>query len=122
MKKIMMFSLLLVMSSAWLESQPRGQSSKQGKAEKPGSATIRGCLQRSEGHYILVDETNTAQRLSDSGKLKPFIGHEVELTGQPRIRTIDTTQPGTASSATEQPYFEVKTVKDIAASCPSIGR
>ncbi len=124
MNKLPMLPLLLLMSMALLQATASGQSSNDSQAStgKAGPATIRGCLQRSEGHYILVDQTNTAERLSDSRKLKLLVDHEVEITGQPRIRTLDTTQPGTASSVREQPYFEVKTVKDVAATCQSIVR
>ena len=118
MKNALMLSVCFFLSVGSLQAQSGDQSSKKNqKSQKPGPATIRGCLQRIEGHYVLVDETNTAKRLSDSSKLKQLVGHEVELTGTPRIRTIDTSQPGIASSAIEQPYFEVKTVQDIAAKC-----
>jgi len=123
MKHALRMSLLLLMSSACLYAQSGNAPKTSWKSgEKLGPATVRGCLQRSDSHYILVDETNTAQRLSNSGKLKQLVGHEVELTGTPRVRTIGTTQPGAASSVQEQPYFEVKTVKDVAATCQSIPR
>jgi hypothetical protein len=111
-------ALALAAGLVFLTSSLQAQRDK----ENSGNAQIRGCLQRSEGRYILVDQNNVAQRLSDSNKLKKFVGHEVELTGQPRIKTIDTTQAGIASSAIEQPYFEVKAVKDVALSCQSIPR
>lgn len=124
MKRLLMLSLMLFVTPiSLLVAQPDAKFSEgQTSSGKDGAATIRGCLERSEGNYLLVDENNTAKRLSDSRKLKPFVGHEVELTGQPRIKTIDMTQPGTASSVREQPYFEVKTVKDIAPSCQPIAR
>ena len=85
---------------------------------KPGPATMRGCLQIYQGIYMLTDSTGTSQRLSGSRNLlKQFVSHEVELTGKPTIRTIDTTQAGAASSAIEQHVFEVSTVKDIAGAC-----
>lgn len=124
MKRLLMLSLLLLMPISLLLAQSDAKSTNESQAStgKEGPATIRGCLQRPEGYYILVDDTNTAKRLSDSRKLKPFVGHEVELTGQPRVRTLDLTQAGTASNVREQPYFEVKTVKDIAPNCQSIAR
>ncbi len=119
MKRVPSFSLVFVMCAAMVAAQPGGQSPQadQSSAGKSSLATIQGCLQRSQGNYILVDEDNTFRRLSNNGKLKGLLGHEVRLTGKPAIRTIDTTQPGTASTAVEQRYFEVKSVEDVSPNC-----
>ncbi len=84
--------------------------------------TISGCLQSSEGQYSLIDESETIHHLvGAASKLKPLTGHEVEITGKPGVRTLDATPPGGASAAVTQPIFEVKGVKDIAATCKSAG-
>jgi hypothetical protein len=80
--------------------------------------TIEGCLQRSEGQYTLLDNTNTIHHLSGgASKLSHYIGHEVEITGKPGVRTRDTTAQGGASSAVVQPVIEVKSVKHVADTC-----
>ncbi len=117
MKKVLSFLLLactplLIASSAFAA----GPSS-----DKAAQATLRGCLQRSEGQYILVDKDNTYRRLS-GGKLKHLVGHEIEVTGEPRTRTIDTTPAGVASSVKMESYFEVKTVHDVTPNCAEYGR
>lgn len=122
MKTLLWLGLLLGLGVATCDSTSAAQPSRESRTAKSGSATMRGCLQRYEGHYILIDAAGMAQRLSDFGKLKPLLNHEVELTGTPAIRTIDTTQPGAASSAVEQHYFDVKTVQDLAATCQSPNR
>ncbi len=117
MNRFLALSLLLLASTPLLAVPAGGPST-----DTPGPATIRGCLQRSEGHYILIDKDNTYRRLSSSGKLKNLVGHEIEVTGQLRTRTIDTTPAGAASSTIEQSYFEVKTVQDVAPNCAEYGR
>ncbi len=91
----------------------------QDAASKPSSLeTIAGCLQSSEGQYSLIDDTDTIHHLvGGASKLKPHVGHEVEVTGKPGVRTLDTTPPGGASAAVTQAVFEVKSVKHIADTC-----
>lgn len=80
--------------------------------------TISGCLQSSEGQYSLLDDTQTIHRLvGGASKLKPQVGHQVEITGKPGVQTVDTTPPGGASAAVTQAIFEVKSVKQIADTC-----
>ena len=84
--------------------------------------TISGCLQSSDSQYSLIDDTETIHHLvGGASKLKPLVGHQVEITGKPGVRTVDATPLGGASAAVSQPIFEVKGVKDIAATCKSTG-
>ena len=114
MRKTFMLTLVLLVSAVWLQAQDAGKTS--GKTSDLD--TIAGCLQRSEGQYNLTDDTGTIHHLTGgAAKLKPHIGHEVEITGKHGSRTIDTTPLGGASSAVVQPVFEVKSVKHIADTC-----
>ena len=114
MRKTLVLTLVLLVSAVWLQAQDAGKTS--GKTSE--LETIEGCLQRSEGQYTLLDNTNTIHHLTGgASKLNPHIGHQVEITGKPGVRTLDTTAQGTASTAVVQPIFEVKAVKQIADTC-----
>jgi hypothetical protein len=70
------------------------------------------------GEYTLTDNTATVHRLvGASKKLKPQVGHEVELTGKPSWRSLDATLVGGASNVKTQYVFEVKSVKEVANAC-----
>ncbi len=110
MRKVLVLTLGLLVSGVWLQAQDAGKTSN--------LETIAGCLKISEGQYSLIDDTNTIHHLSGgASKLKPHVGHEVEITGKPGIRNIDTTAAGLASSVVVQPVIEVKSVKYIADTC-----
>jgi hypothetical protein len=111
-------TLVLLVSAGSLRAQDAGKTT--GKAS--GLDTIEGCLQNSNGDYTIIDSNNTIHILTGAAnKLGHQVGHEVEVTGKPGIRTVDTTSLGGASSAVEQPVFQVKSVKQIAARCKSTG-
>ena len=112
--KILTLTLVLLISTVWLQAQDAGKAS--GKTSD--LETIEGCLQRAEGQYTLMDDTGTIHHLTGgAAKLKHEVGHEVEITGKPGVRTIDTTPQGGASAAVVLPVFEVKSVKQIADTC-----
>ena len=72
---------------------------------------MKGACSASEGQYTLIDSTNTIHHLVGGAKLLTHhIGHEVEITGKPGTRTLDTTPAGGASGAVVQPIIEVKSV------------
>ena len=110
----LMLTLVLMVSAAWLQAQDTGKTSS--------VETIEGCLQRSAGQYTLIDDTNTIHHLVGGAKLLTHhIGHQVEITGKPGWRTLDTTPQGGASGAVTQATIEVKSVKHIADTCKSAG-
>ncbi len=115
MRKTLVLGLLLLVSAAWLQAQSASSSDK-GKTSD--LITIEGCLQTSQGQYMLTETSGNVHRLTGAdNKLKHHIGHEVEITGKQTIRTIDTSQQGIAASAAEQEVIEVKSVKHIADMC-----
>lgn len=122
MRKAMMLTVLLLTSAAWLQAQagyPQPDAAQAPSSSKPsGLTTIQGCLQSSNSQYTLTDSEGTALLLSGAAnKLGHQVGRQVELTGKPGIKVVDTTNAGTASSAAELKVFEVKTVKRIADAC-----
>ena len=107
MYQTFMLSVLLLLA-AGVPAQDTGKAS--GKTSDP--TTIEGCLRMSVGQYELIDSAETIHHLSGgASKLKHYVGHQIEVTGKIGVRTLDTTQVGTASSAATQWVFEVKSVK-----------
>ena len=114
MRKTFMLTLVLMVSAFCLQAQDTGKTS--GKTSN--LETIEGCLLHSEGQYTLIDGTNTIHHLVGGGKLlSRHIGHQVEITGKPGVRTLDATPQGGASGAVVQAILEVKSVKHIAETC-----
>jgi hypothetical protein len=125
LNKPLTLSLALLTSSVCLQARPTYSGANVGKTAEvePDPAMLEGCLQKSEGEYTITDKDGLLHHLTEGPKLlKSYVGHEVQLTGTPSIRTIDTTPPGGASSAIEKPVFRVRTVKDVAATCQSLAR
>ena len=118
MYKTLMLALLLL-SAAWSQALQDTASNSGQNAGTPSPDTIEGCLQMDNGEYTLADNTTgTVTRLSGAGKkLKPQVGHQVELTGKPSWRTLDATLAGGASNVKTQYVFEVKSVKRTADDC-----
>ena len=85
---------------------------------KSSPTTITGCLSNHNGQYWLTDSTGKVYQLSSNAqKLKDHIGHQVEITGMPGIKTVDTTVQGSESTAKEIPVFKVKSVSHVADAC-----
>jgi hypothetical protein len=118
MLKILTLAAALLISAAGLQAQQgeTGQSAR----KSANLTTIEGCLSNSSGQYFVTDGSGTKHELSGySNKLKAHVGHEVQITGKPSIRTEADTSYGAASSAEEIPVFEVKTVRQVADACKS---
>ena len=117
MVKTLMLIVLLLVSAVWLQAESASLSSDKNQ-NSSDLTTIQGCLQTSLGEYTLTEKDGTIHQLTGAAnKLGHHVGHEVELSGKPAVKTVDTTGAGTASSAALQAVFEVRTVKYIAARC-----
>ncbi len=89
-------------------------------AGNSSTMTIQGCLQYTGHQYKLTESNGTAHELSGAAtKLKPHVGHEIEVTGTEGTKTTSTTMQGGASSAKEHPVFHVTSVKHLAETCTS---
>lgn len=120
MYKTFMLVLLLLLSSASLWAQ-KVSDQQQAKASDPN--TIEGCLQSSHGEFTLTDSDGNVHQLSRyANKLAHNVGWEVQITGEPGIRTMDTTPVGGAPSAVEQRVFNVKTVTRLANKCKGMNK
>jgi hypothetical protein len=102
MKLKLMFALLL--PCAFLFAQENGDSSRDhGKGAK-GQITVRGCVSRSSGDYVLVKQ-NPAMTYELQGthnvKLSRYLGQRVEVTGNesPSLSTSSDAMNKTGSAA-----------------------
>ena len=112
MYKTLMLALALLVPAAWLQAQDT--------MSKSSPTTIEGCLSNHNGQYWLTDSTGKVYQLSSNAqKLSSHVGHTVQITGMPGVKTTDTTVQGSESTAKEIPVFKVKSVQHVADSCKS---
>jgi hypothetical protein len=129
MTKIWMLSLALLLSAAWIQAQqyPEKGSSQSSSTKSNSAATIQGCLQRSEGNFMLTDAAGTTYQIEgDTSKLTEHIGHEVQITGTKSTSSSASAsgspESGSKSSASQQQTIQVQDVKHISATCKSAGK
>lgn len=112
MHKTLMLALALLFSAVWLQAQ---EASSSGTS---GPTTVQGCLHVSGGRYSVTDSSGTVHQLTGyANKLKNHVGHEVEITGTPTVRTASTTAQGAASTVKEVPVLRVSSIKHVADTC-----
>jgi hypothetical protein len=114
MRKTLMLTVVLLLSAAWLQAQDN-----MGKSSGAASTTIQGCLSRDGSYFYLTDSSGKKHHLVgyNAKQINEHVGHTVEITGTPTIKTTDTTVTGNESTAKETPVFKVKSVKHIADTC-----
>jgi hypothetical protein len=117
MRKTLMLTVVLLLSVAWLQAQDN-----MGKSSAAASSTITGCLSRNAGYFYLTDSGGKKYHLVgyNAKTIAEHVGHTVEITGTPTIKTTDTSQEGLESSAKEQRVFKVQSVKHIADTCKAM--
>jgi hypothetical protein len=109
----MLMSLLLSCSlGLFAQAGDPGADTRAGNASAP--TMIGGCLQRSGFQYTVTDKNGKSYNLTgNTGKLSHYVGHQVEITGAPTIKTIDTSEQNAASTVQEVPAFKVKSAKQV---------
>jgi hypothetical protein len=114
MGKTLLFALALLMPAVWVQAQDAGQMG----GKKGAVTTIEGCLQNSQNRYTLTTADGTKVTLSShANEMTHYVGQQVQVTGTPAVKTIDTTQQGLESSAKEIPVFRVQSIKQVADTC-----
>lgn len=114
MKKTILLVLVLLTSAVWMEAQYASSQSPAGAVPNQ----VEGCLQTVRGHYTVTEANGNKVELSGAAnKLGKLVGHTVQVSGTPGIRTSDTTTQGAASTAVEIPVLKVTTVKDMGKGC-----
>ncbi|MGB8772109.1 MAG: hypothetical protein WCC92_21040 [Candidatus Korobacteraceae bacterium] len=113
MYRMSIIVLLFLTSAVWLQAQDAGQM-----GGKKSVTTIEGCLQTYGNRYTLTKADGTKVMLSShANEMTHYVGHQVQVTGMPAVKTVDTTQEGTESSAKEIPVFRVHSIKQVADTC-----
>jgi len=113
MYKKIVVALVLLFSAVWLQAQASDQA-----GSSSNSTTVQGCLRNQAGRYSLKASDGMVYKLTgEANKLKDHVGHEVEITGKPTVRTYSTTEQGAASSTREQHVIRVESIKHIADTC-----
>jgi len=68
--------------------------------------------------YVIIDDTGTEHNLiGNTATLSHYVGHRVQIIGEPTIETIDTTQTTIASSVVEVPAIRVQSGRQIGGKC-----
>ena len=116
MSKALTFALVVLLAVACLQAQEGNPGSDVWARGYPPS--ISGCLANSGFHYTVMGDNGRVYDLTgDTGKLRPYIDHEVEITGQWRVRTLDTTVDGAASTVEEIAALDIRSVKELSKTC-----
>ena len=114
MNKTLMLAVVLVIAAVGLQAQAMGQPG----GNTPASVTITGCLQYSNGHYVLTDNSGKSYQLSgEADKLGHHVGHQVAIAGTPGVATVQSN----GSAPKEQLAFRVKTIQHLSETCKSAG-
>lgn len=117
MRKIGLLTLLLLTSALWLQAQ-EGDPGRDVWVAATYPPTVQGCLQNSSLRYMVAAQDGTVYNLTgDTARLRPYVGHEVEVSGKPTVRTFSTTEKDIASTAEEIPALDVKSVKELSKTC-----
>jgi hypothetical protein len=97
------------------ESNPSNPSQQNSKTSK-GQITVRGCVGRSSGDYILTkQDPGMTYQLQATGKisLRHYLGQQVEVTGKesPSLSTSSNTLARTSSASVALTITSIKTIE-----------
>ena len=119
--KPLLVVLLLFVSLAAAQNNGSTASAQNSSTPANGQLTVRGCVSRASGDYILIkDNPAITYELQATGKMKlrKYVGHYVEVTGQesPSMSTSSDTMArmGSASPVT----FTASSIRTIEKECP----
>lgn len=123
MKRIILLSSILLLTTAWAVAQYGSQSSSTSGSDM-SKTTIEGCLAGSDGNYTLTDKSGTTYQLAgDTAKLQNHVGHTIQVTGTSASNDGSMTgkQSGSMSAPSDaQPTFNVTSFKHVSATCNSM--
>ena len=122
MRKTQLLILLLLGSSLGLQAQ-EGHPGADIWLAPAGPRHCPRVLIQLGGHYTVKGKDGTLTDLTgNTARLRHYVGHEVEITGKPTIRTLDTTVIHAASTAEELPALEVKSAREVSKMCDAAGQ
>ncbi len=118
MPKTLMLGLLLFIFVGWMQAQEGDPGRDVWIPANTYPPTVAGCLRSANTHYTVTAEDGTVYNLTgDTAKLSRYVGHEVEVTGKPTVKSLDTTMKEAASTVEELPALDVKSAKELSKTC-----
>jgi hypothetical protein len=113
--------LVLMLSSGFLLAQnTSGTTDQSATKEAKGQVTLRGCVDRQRGDYVLVQQDPGATwELQGTGKIKinKYFGQRVEVTGTKQT-SLETSSDAIAFGGSPSPVtVRVTSVKVLDKSC-----
>jgi hypothetical protein len=119
MTKALLFALALLFSAAWLQAQDASHSeSRQTQTSASSQTILQGCVEGSDGDYILTDKFGRTYHLaSETSKPAAYVGREVQVTTSTPAAIVLGSSLGSEQSGEEQPIVEVEAIKNISAAC-----
>lgn len=113
--------VVLMLSSGFLLAQSNsGTAGQSATKEAKGQVTMRGCVDRQRGDYVLVQQDPGATwELQVTGKIKmsKYFGQRVEVTGT-KLASLDTSSDAIAFGGSPSPVtIRVTSVKVLDKSC-----
>ena len=118
MRKTIVFFLLF--SGGWLVAYANQGKSQEPPKNQNGQVTVRGCVSRSSGHYILLqsDPSNSyvleATGTTDIGH---YLGQQVEVTGIESHTSPTTSHPIRETGGGPQVTIVVDSINTISKRC-----
>jgi hypothetical protein len=123
MKRIILISSLLLLSSIWAAAQYEAQPDTSQSSSDSNKMTVQGCLSGSAGSYSLMDKSGATYQLTgDTAKLQAHVGHTIQVTG---TNSASGSSSGTmgkpvgsmSTPADSQPTLSVTSFKHVSPSC-----
>jgi hypothetical protein len=116
--RILALAIALVLPAAWLQAQGASQAeSRPAGIAASGQKTVQGCLQGSDGSYMLTDKSGRTYQLRDNAKLTAHVGHEVRITTTTPNAIATGSSLGAEATATQQPILTVEQVEHVSGTC-----
>jgi len=120
MKKIF-FLMLLTMASFTL-AQAASSPDQTSSNNKNGQVTVRGCVSRQAGDYVLMkDDPGNSYELQSAHKIKlsQYLGQTVEVTGTKSPTMATSSDEGDRQGAGSPVTITVTSIKTIGKECIS---
>ncbi|HTZ95328.1 MAG TPA: DUF5818 domain-containing protein [Terriglobales bacterium] len=106
------------------QDQTAPTASGQAGTRASGEISVEGCLQNSNGSYMLMAASGATYQLQgDSAILSKHVGHEVRVTGTPSSSAATAGSAGSSMGGGSQaaPMLSVDKLKHISKTCNSSG-
>jgi hypothetical protein len=117
MKRTLLLVLLTLGSLTLVQAAGADQN---GSNKKNGDVTVRGCVSKQAGDYILMQQNPGNSYELQSGKdikLGPYLGQRVEVTGWKSPTMATSSDEGDREGAGSPVTITVKSIKTVAKEC-----